>query len=80
MRVSLNLSEQTSLTYAVLAARVEMPTEEAYREALSLYWWMARERSTGTRFLVQRGDKITELVVPSLDRLNDGPPLEGPPE
>jgi len=42
---------------------------DVIRDALSLYWWFARERSSGSRLLVQRGSQITELVVPSLERL-----------
>jgi hypothetical protein len=80
MRVTLNLADGTSRTVTVLAERLDMPIAEVVREALSWYWWLAKERSAGTRLSIHRGDEITEMVVPSLDRLNDGPPLEDPPE
>ena len=76
MKFGMSLSEHTSLTYAVLAARLEMPMEEVIRDALSLYWWVARERSSGSRLLVQRGDQVTELAIPNLDRLAGGPPID----
>jgi hypothetical protein len=80
MKVSLNLSPKTSKAVTVLAERLDMEMAEVVREALSCYWWLAKERSAGTRFQVQRDGELTELAVPSLDRLADGPPLEDPPE
>ena len=35
------------------------------RRALSVYVWMHRERQQGSRFLIQRGDKVTEFVEPT---------------
>jgi hypothetical protein len=79
MRVGLNLSNRTSLSFAILGERLDVPLTETIRGAMSLYWWVAKERSTGARVLIQRGDKVTELVISSLDRLDGGPPLEDPP-
>jgi hypothetical protein len=79
MRVELSLTNRMSRAFAVLAERLDVPLTEAIRGALSLYWWVAKERSTGARVLIQRGDHITELVISGLDRLDGGPPLEDPP-
>jgi hypothetical protein len=76
----MNLTDGTGGTLTVLAERLDVPMAEVIRGALSLYWWVAKERSAGTRFQVQRDGELTELVVSSLDRLNDGPPLEDPPK
>jgi hypothetical protein len=80
MKVSLNLADRMSRTVTVLAERLDMPMAEVVREALSLYWWLAKERSTGTRISIHRGEEVTEMVIPSLDGLIDGAPLEDPPE
>jgi hypothetical protein len=78
MRVSLNLTTSTSKAVTMPAERLDMPMAEVVREALSCYWWLAKERSARTRFQVERDGELTEMAVPSLDRLNDGPPLEDP--
>ncbi len=78
--LNMNLSGGTRKALDTLAERLEMPLNEVVRESLSMWWWMARERSKGTRFLVQRGDVVTELELPALDRLANGPPIEEPPD
>ncbi len=52
-----------------LAERLEVPMADVIRESLSLYGWMAREYRQGSKLLIQRGDEVTELVIPSLERL-----------
>ena len=78
--LALNLSGATRKALDTLAERLEMPLNEVVRDALSLYWWLARERSKGARFQVARGAELTELVSPALDRLAGGPPIEEPAE
>jgi ribbon-helix-helix CopG family protein len=80
VRVSLNLTPSTTKAVTLLAERRDMQMSEVIREALSCYWWLARERSAGTRFQIARDGKLTEMAVPSLNRLADGPPLVDPPE
>jgi hypothetical protein len=68
-------SARTAKALEVLAERTELPTAEVVRQGLSVLYWLARERSLGSKLLIQRGDVVTELVVPSLDRLASGPPI-----
>jgi hypothetical protein len=42
---------------------------DVIREALSVFWWLAKEYRQGSRLMIQRGDSITELMIPSLERL-----------
>lgn len=78
--------------YRVLVALAEAtqatPTA-VIQEALSAYWWMAKERSQGHDLWVRRGDTLTDLQIPSLqgmeslspealDALRDGDPPERP--
>src|SRR2546423_9988347 len=35
---------------------------ELIRRALSMYWWVQRERADGSKMLVQRGSEVTEWV------------------
>jgi hypothetical protein len=53
-----------------LAERLDVPMADVIREALSLFWWFARERAAGSRILIQRGDQVTELLIPSLEELS----------
>lgn len=47
---------------------------EVFREALSLLNWMLNEYRQGNRFLIQRDDKVTELVFSVFERatMKDG--------
>ena len=42
---------------------------DVIRESLSLFWWLAKEYRQGNRLLIQRGNAVTELLIPSLERL-----------
>ena len=52
-----------------LAGRLELSMADVMREALSFYGWAAHEHEQGNKVLVQRGDEITEIVIPTLERL-----------
>jgi len=46
------------------------------REALSVYWWLAREHGQGSRFMVLRDREwLTDLVIPSLEGMGPLPPM-----
>jgi hypothetical protein len=52
-----------------LAGRLEVSMADVIREAVSFYGWAAHECEEGNKLLVQRGDEITEIVIPNLQRL-----------
>ena len=72
-KFNVKFSDSTHRVIAWLADRLEISMADVIREALSLYWWIAKERMEGNRLLVQRGAEITEMVVPSLEQLRQGP-------
>lgn len=74
-KLTLNLSDSTNRAMEILSERLDKPSAEVIREALSLYWWVARECSNGSKLLIQRGDAVTELANSTLDALADGPPI-----
>jgi hypothetical protein len=61
-----------------LANATRVTPSELVRDALSVYWWLAREHGQGHSFLVRRGNAITEVTLPSL-RDMDRLPEEEPP-
>ncbi len=68
-RVHVTFSDGTQQVLVEISRRLGRSDTDDAREALSLYWWFVRERSAGTRLLVQRGTEIRELRIPGLDRL-----------
>jgi Ribbon-helix-helix protein, copG family len=68
-KFNVTFSESTHGVLSNLAQRMEVSMSEVIREALSVYWWIAKEQSTGGRLLIQRGDEVTQLAIPSLARL-----------
>lgn len=54
---------------SALAKRLDASMADVIREALSLYAWTAQEYEGGGRLLLQKGDEITQVVIPSLERL-----------
>src|SRR5215471_5219574 len=65
----IEFSDGTRQVLGDLSQRLDTSVAEVIRESLSLYTWVVRERSAGSRLLVQRGEEVTELVIPSLERL-----------
>jgi hypothetical protein len=68
----------TDATYRAieyLATRMQVSMVRVIGDALSLYWWLARERMAGSRLLVQRGTDVKELTIPSLELLMSRPDL-----
>ncbi|TMC13420.1 MAG: hypothetical protein E6J41_00525 [Chloroflexi bacterium] len=67
-----------------LANATHVTPSELFRDALSVYWWLAREHEQGHSFLVRRGDTVTEMTLPSLKGMyrlpEEGPPGAAPDE
>src|SRR5690242_18635506 len=59
-----------------LAGAQHSTMSEVMRQALSVYWWLAREHGMGSRFLVQRERDVTVWTIPSLDGMEPLAPLE----
>jgi hypothetical protein len=68
-KFNVKFSDSTYRAVAELAKSTDGTMADVIREALSVYRWLAMEYQQGNRALIQRGDKITELVFPSLERL-----------
>jgi len=65
----MTFSEGTHQVLTSLTQRLDVSMADVIRDALSIFCWFARERSAGSRLLIQRGTEITELIIPSLERL-----------
>lgn len=72
-KFNVKFSDSTYRAVATLAEKLEVSMADVIREALSLYWWAGKECMAGSRLLIQRGSEITELVIPSLEQLKQGP-------
>lgn len=75
--VRVRFSESAYRTVLQLAGAERSTMAEVMREALSVYWWLAREQSQGNVFLVRRGEVVIELRIPSLDGMDPLPPQGG---
>jgi hypothetical protein len=76
-KFNINFSDSTHAVLVELSERLDVPMADVIREALSLYWWFAREQASGNQLLIQRGDKLTELMIPSLEALSSDQRLPG---
>jgi hypothetical protein len=76
-KFNVKFSDSTYRAVGELAKWTDGTMADVIREALSIFWWLAKEYRQGSRLLIQRGDKITELMIPSLERLkSDASPHE----
>jgi hypothetical protein len=75
--IRVHFSDQAYRTVLQLAGAQRSTMAEVMRQAVSVYWWLAREHSQGSRFLVQRGCVVTETVIPSIDGMARLPESEG---
>lgn len=73
-KFNLNLSDSAYADVTEMANRLDVSMADVVRQALSLLRWIANEYSAGHRLLIQRGDSVTELVVPDLERFRETPP------
>lgn len=68
-KFNVNLSDNVHGVLDDLADRLDMPMADVVRDSLSLFWYLAREVKDGNKLLVQRGDQVSELMIPSLEPL-----------
>ena len=73
-KFNLNLADSTYADVGEMAVRLDISMADVVRQALSVLGWITREISANNRLLVQRGDRLTELVMPELERLRPREP------
>lgn len=61
--VRFRFSPQEHRALAQFADAMYMTSNEVIRDALSAYWWLAREHDAGTRFLARRGQWGVRSIV-----------------
>ncbi len=72
-KFNVNFSDSTYAVVSELSQRLGVPMADVIRDALSLQWWLAKEVMAGNKLLIERGDRITEVIIPSLEPLAGGP-------
>ena|SRR5258708_29448389 len=76
-KFNVKFSDSTYRAVGELAKWTDGTMADVIREALSIFWWLAKEYRQGSRLLIQREGKLTELMIPSLARLrSDASPHE----
>jgi hypothetical protein len=68
-KFNVKFSDNAYRAVAELAGWMGATMADVIRDALSLFWWLAKEYRQGNRLLIQRGETVTELLIPSLERL-----------
>lgn len=68
-KFNVKFSDNAYRAVGELAGWMGASMADVIRESLSLFWWLAKEYRQGNRLLIQRGNEVTELVIPSLERL-----------
>lgn len=76
IKFNVKLSDSTYGVVRELAEEMDGTMADVVREALSVFWWLAKEYREGNRLMVRRYDQVTELMIPSLERLNAARPGE----
>jgi len=76
-KFNVKFSDNTYRAVAELARWTDGTMADVIREALSVFWWLAKEYRQGNRLLIQRGETVTELLIPSLERMTAEPPRAG---
>ena len=74
-KFNVKFSDSTYQAVGQLARWTDGTMADVIREALSVFWWIAKEYGQGHRLLIQRGDQVTELLIPSLERLKADAPF-----
>jgi hypothetical protein len=80
-KFNVNLSSPTAAILDDLSEWAGCTKADAIRDALALYWWLAREYRHGSEaFIARDGQKPTPLVIPELERMRQRPSRgeEGP--
>lgn len=67
MEGKIRFADSTAQVLTTISEKKGISIGEVIRNALSIYWWMYREQAAGSRFLVQRGEFITELRIPDIE-------------
>ena len=73
----MKLSDSTYRDMSALADLTDGTMADVFREALSIFAWLAKEYRQGNRLMIKRGDELTELLIPSLARTAEEEPAEG---
>jgi predicted transcriptional regulator len=73
-KFNVKFSDNTYRAVSELAHETDATMADVIREALSIYVWLAKEYRQGNKLLIQRGEQVTELLVPSLERMVETPP------
>jgi predicted transcriptional regulator len=68
-KFNVKFSDNTYRAVSELARETDGTMADVIREALSIYVWLAKEYRQGNKLLIQRGEQVTELLVPSLERM-----------
>jgi len=68
-KFNVKFSDNAYRAVGELAGWMGLSMADVIRESLSLFWWLAKEYRQGGRLMIRRGDAVTELLVPSLERL-----------
>jgi hypothetical protein len=68
-KFNVKFSDNAYQAVGELAGWMGASMADVVRESLSLFWWLAKEYRQGNRLLIQRGNEVTELLIPSLERL-----------
>jgi hypothetical protein len=76
IKFNVKLSDDTYRVVGELAGLMDGTMADVIREALSVFWWVASEYRQGNQLMIRRGDQITELMVPSLERLRAAAPAK----
>src|SRR5215472_4533347 len=66
-KYNVNFSDNAYQTLATLSEELGMTMAEVVREALSTYWWLARELEHGHRVVIDRNGTLTQVVFPSFE-------------
>jgi len=66
---NVKFSESTYQVLGELGSQMEMPMSDVLRESLSILWFIVREYRDGSKLFIKRGDDVSELVLPYLERL-----------
>jgi hypothetical protein len=81
-KFNVKLPDATYRTVGELAGWMDGTMADVIREAIAVFWWLAKEYRQGNRLLIRRDDEYAELLIPGLEhrseRLGDAGPAERP--
>lgn len=68
-KFNVKFAENTYEMLGDLSRELQIPMADVLRESISVFWFVTRELARGNRLLIQRGDHVSELLLPSLERV-----------